>query len=126
MICGQYFGMTERRTMNVSLPESQERFVRDQVATGRYRSASEVVRDGLRMLEEHEHRRLLEKMLYGELTDDERAALPPDLVRRFQERIDALLAESHESAAAEGWIEPDELKERLSNRAAGNKRKHAG
>ncbi|MBI4604551.1 MAG: type II toxin-antitoxin system ParD family antitoxin [Planctomycetes bacterium] len=40
--------------MNVSLTPQLERFVEDQVASGRYQSASEVVRDGLRLLEERE------------------------------------------------------------------------
>lgn len=112
--------------MNVSLPESQERFVRDQVATGRYRSASEVVRDGLRMLEESEHRRLLEKLLYGELTDAERASLPPDLLERFRDRMDSLLAEAWDTANAEGWVGSDELRSRLTDRVTSAKRKHAG
>ena len=38
--------------MNVSLTETLERFVASQVRTGRYQSASEVVRDGLRALQE--------------------------------------------------------------------------
>ncbi|MEM1041941.1 MAG: type II toxin-antitoxin system ParD family antitoxin [Bacteroidota bacterium] len=43
--------------MNVSLPPSLESFVKTLVETGRYSSASEVFRDGLRLLEEREHRR---------------------------------------------------------------------
>lgn len=119
-------GMPERRTMNVSLPEAQERFIRDQVATGRYRSASEVVRDGLRVLEETEHRRLLEKMLYDDLSKDERESLPPDLLKRFRERIDAMIADARDSAGAEGWVEADELRSRLSKRIDSAKREHAG
>ena len=37
--------------MNVSLTEKLDEFVADQVEQGRYRSASEVVREGLRLLE---------------------------------------------------------------------------
>ena len=46
--------------MNVSLTDELERWVADRVQDGRYKSASEVVREGLRMLqakeEEHEAR----------------------------------------------------------------------
>jgi len=40
--------------MNVSLTPELEKFVDDTVATGRYGSASEVVRAGLRALEQEE------------------------------------------------------------------------
>jgi antitoxin ParD1/3/4 len=40
--------------MNVSLTPELEKFVANKVATGRYSSASEVVRAGLRILEEEE------------------------------------------------------------------------
>jgi antitoxin ParD1/3/4 len=44
--------MNSRRTMNVSLTRELEQFVNSKVASGRYQSASEVVREGLRLLEE--------------------------------------------------------------------------
>jgi antitoxin ParD1/3/4 len=40
--------------MNVSLTPELEKFVSAKVETGRYNSASEVVREALRMLEEHD------------------------------------------------------------------------
>ncbi len=40
--------------MNVSLTDKLEEFVNRLVDEGRYRSASEVVREGLRLLEIHE------------------------------------------------------------------------
>ena len=43
--------------MNVSLTAELERFVNAKVQTGRYNSASEVVREALRLLEEHEQAR---------------------------------------------------------------------
>jgi antitoxin ParD1/3/4 len=43
--------------MNVSLTAELEKFVDQKVATGRYSSASEVVREALRLLEEHDQDR---------------------------------------------------------------------
>jgi antitoxin ParD1/3/4 len=40
--------------MNVSLPEPMEEFVRHKVATGDYETASEVVREGLRLLKQRD------------------------------------------------------------------------
>lgn len=50
--------MVTRKTMNVSLAPELERFVAETVASGRYRSASEVVRAALRLLEKEEKGRL--------------------------------------------------------------------
>lgn len=43
--------------MNVSLTVKLEEFVEQKVKTGRYQSASEVIRAGLRLLEEREQER---------------------------------------------------------------------
>jgi antitoxin ParD1/3/4 len=43
--------------MNVSLTPELERFVAVKVESGRYTSASEVVREALRLLEEHDRSR---------------------------------------------------------------------
>jgi len=43
--------------MNVSLTPDLENFVHTKVASGRYTSASEVVREALRLLEDHEKTR---------------------------------------------------------------------
>jgi antitoxin ParD1/3/4 len=40
--------------VNVSLPEKMEEFVRQKVATGDYETASEVVREGLRLLKQRD------------------------------------------------------------------------
>ncbi|MBL0029904.1 MAG: type II toxin-antitoxin system ParD family antitoxin [Rhodanobacteraceae bacterium] len=40
--------------MNVAIPSQLEEFIRHQVQSGRYGNASEVVRDGLRLLQERE------------------------------------------------------------------------
>lgn len=86
--------------MNVSLPEAQEQFVRAQVSTGRYRTASEVVRDGLRMLEAAEHRRLVEKWIYEDLSDEELALLPEGLKLRTRAYFQGLVDEAMDDVKA--------------------------
>ena len=46
--------MPIRSSMNVSLTPELEQFVQSRVASGRFQTASEVVREGLRLLEERE------------------------------------------------------------------------
>jgi len=78
---------------SISLGQHFERFVREQIERGRYQNASEVVRAGLRLLEEHELtqeervRRLKRKI--DEAWDDPRPSLPADEVL---DRIEALYA----------------------------------
>jgi antitoxin ParD1/3/4 len=50
--------MGSRSTVNVSLTPALVRFISARVASGRYQSASEVVREGLRLLEEREQSRV--------------------------------------------------------------------
>ena len=94
--------------MNVSLPQAQEQFVRAQVDTGRYRTASEVVRDGLRLLEEAEHRRLVEKWIYEDLSDEELALLPEGLKARVRAYFQELIDEGLRSAEESGWVDGPE------------------
>jgi antitoxin ParD1/3/4 len=49
--------MPTRTSLNVSLTPELERFVQSRVATGLYQTASEFVREGLRLLEERERSR---------------------------------------------------------------------
>jgi len=49
--------MADRTSLNVSLTPELNQFVQERVATGRYQTASEVVREGLRLLESQERDR---------------------------------------------------------------------
>jgi antitoxin ParD1/3/4 len=45
---------TKQRTRNIALTQHFDQFVQAKIESGRYQSASEVVRDSLRIMEEHE------------------------------------------------------------------------
>jgi len=49
--------MPARSSLNVSLTPELEKFVQQRVKSGRYQTASEVVREALRLLETHEAER---------------------------------------------------------------------
>ena len=48
--------MARQATLNVSLTPTLERYVRTKVKSGRYESASEVIRDSLRALQDRDQR----------------------------------------------------------------------
>ena len=84
---------------NVALGHHYEEFIRKQLESGRYGNASEVVRAGLRLLEDYEGSRT--KWLnediparYDELLADPSQAVPAEAVRaRFEAKRKAGLAE---------------------------------
>ena len=76
------------KNTSVALGEHFESFVAGQVASGRYRSASEVMRDALRLLEERNKHRdaVISALIEGEQSgisdrtpEDIRAAVKQDL-----------------------------------------------
>lgn len=99
--------------MNVSLPPAQRTFVRAQVKAGRYRTASEVVRDGLRLLEEAEHLRLLEKWLYEDLGPEELALLPEELKERTKSYFQDLVAKAADDLKAGRVVDGPDAMRRL-------------
>ena len=62
------------RNTSVTIGDHFSGFIAEQVGTGRYGSASDVVRAGLRLLEEHEAkvRALQDALIVGELSGEPR------------------------------------------------------
>lgn len=112
--------MANRKTRNISLPPHQDAFVERLVSGGRYRTASEAVRQGLRLLEETEHRRLLEDWILEGLTEEEQEGIPPELLdtvrAHFRKLVDAALTEVAEDGVADGPTAMQRLKERIKAR----------
>jgi len=62
-------------TQNVNLPDHQSQFVHDSVTHGRYKNASEVVRAGLRLLEQQEAENALKLETLRRIAQESFAAL---------------------------------------------------
>jgi antitoxin ParD1/3/4 len=86
---------------SINLGDHFEKFVQERIARGRYQNASEVVRAGLRLLEEHEitleERTAQLKAKIDEAWDDPRPSRPADEVF---DRIEAEYAEAARKARA--------------------------
>jgi antitoxin ParD1/3/4 len=61
--------------MNVSLTPELEKFVSGKVESGRYTSASEVIREALRLLEEHDRARAAQIAAFNHELDSRLASL---------------------------------------------------
>ncbi len=82
--------------MNVSLTKELEQLVNDKVRSGRYLSASEVVREALRLLEERDR---LRRLHLEELRKEIRKGLDSGPARPLD--VKALKARVRRAAAAE-------------------------
>lgn len=83
--------MATRTTLNISLTPQLQEFVDQRVASGRYQSASEVIREGLRLLEERDLRReAARRELQGKI-DEGLAAADRGELYDFDEVFDELL-----------------------------------
>lgn len=85
--------MPAKNGRNVALTDEQNAFVERLVKSGRYASASEVVRDGLRRLQDDEQARLLSKWLAEGLTPQEQAMVPAEVLDDFRNGIRAKIQE---------------------------------
>ena len=88
--------------MNVSLTPELEKFVNSKVQGGRYNSASEVVREALRLLEEH---------------DQARAAQLGEFNKELGRRLAALDRGEH--------VDPHEVRSRLQRKSEERRNKRA-
>ena len=108
--------MPERLTRNVSLPPSQEVFIDTLVRSGRYRTASEVVRDGLRLLEEAERRRQLEEWLCGGRGGAKSHRLSAAGRKRLQEWLGRIVEIARRDVAAGRVADGPAVVKRLAHR----------
>lgn len=112
--------MATEQTRNISLSPQQDAFIERLLAGGRYRTASEVARHGLRLLEEAEQRRLLEKWVYEGLSDDEQDRIPPALLESvkadFRQLLDDALRDVAEGRVSDGPEAMQRLVERIADR----------
>ncbi len=76
--------------MNVSLNTHFEKFVAEAVASGRFKTSSEVVREGLRLLEEREMRiaALRREIRKGRQSGDPVPYEPEEIKRRGREALE--------------------------------------
>jgi len=86
------------------------------VEAGRYRTACEVARERLRLLERAEHRRLFEKWLYEGLTPEQQQQLPRELLDRAGSHLSQLVEEGVRSGEEQGWVDGAEAIKRLPKR----------
>src|SRR3972149_3029871 len=98
--------MAAKNGRNISLTDEQHALIERLVESGRYASASEVVRDGLRLLQREEQARLLEKWLVEGLSAEEQAGLPSGVLdsarRATQAQIRAGLEEARRGDLIDG------------------------
>jgi len=84
-------------TRNVNLSDQQAKFIRRSIGKGRYRNASEVVRAGLRLLEQREQEdklkldalRRLGNGAFDEIDRGQFEAVAVDGIDRFMARVEA-------------------------------------
>jgi len=88
--------------MNVSLTPELEKFVSAKVGSGRYNSASEVVREALRLLEER---------------DEARAAQLAEFNQELGRRLESLDSGQH--------VEPAEVRARLKRKSEARRKSGA-
>jgi len=91
--------MADRKTMNVSMSPEHKAFVKAQVSTGRFRNDSEVVRAGLRLLEEQARHRQLEELLLDGLSSGDAVEMDKRYWSGLRDRVSDRVARSNRDSA---------------------------
>ena len=86
-------------TQNVNLPEHQAKFIQQRVKSGRYQNASEVVRAGLRLLEQQESEdqlrlqalKKITQQAFDALDRDKQTSFTPQSLDDYLARVDRAL-----------------------------------
>jgi antitoxin ParD1/3/4 len=81
--------MERNMPRSFALGERFERFIEEKVRSGRFGNASEVVRAGLRLLEDRERRRELELERLRQDIEEGRRSAPPKPAQEVFERLEA-------------------------------------
>ena len=120
-------GMPARNGRNVALTDEQNALIERLVKSGQYATASEVVRDGLRLLQRDEEARLLEKWIAQGLTPEEEASIRTDVLNRARQSLQAKIREGLEEARRGELLDGEEYfarwRTRLEKAAASENRK---
>lgn len=101
--------MPAKNSRNVALTDEQNELVNRLLQSGRYASASEIVRDGLRLLQRDVETRLLEKWLLEGLTPEEEASVPKELLARARDIIRSKIQEGLDAADRGDFIDGEEF-----------------
>lgn len=119
--------MPAKNGRNVALTDEQDALVERLLKSGRYASASEVIRDGLRLLQRDEESRLLDKWLVEGLTPEEEASIPAGVLEHARETIRAKVREGLDEARRGEFVDGEKFfaawKSRIENAAASTSRK---
>ena len=87
----------QRTTVNISITPELDAFVRGRVQSGRYQTASEVVREALRLLERHENER-------------------DEAFHRLKTKLERGAAQAERGELTDGDVVFDELRELIEER----------
>lgn len=101
--------MPAKNGRNVALTDEQDALVERLLKSGRYASASEVIRDGLRLLQRDEESRLLDKWLIEGLTPEEEASIPAGVLEHARETIRAKVREGLDEARRGEFVDGEKF-----------------